>query len=432
MSVSPFPPQGYCINLDRRPDRWKQFDDHKKDPVSCNLFNNTQRLSAVDGRRFQPKLSKTNAGALGCTLSHIHALTLLQKSARHPHEIVMVVEDDVQVLEPIQLQKVVQGWDRLAKARDWHVLTFTASGPIQTQRRQTDDNLGLVHVINAHSTTGYLVRQLSIPHLLQVFHHSAMQLQQGASRRHFALDVAWLELQRKIPFLTFDSMTMTQRMGVSDIEHAVTDYSPLFAHSTLRGNKRIFFVCSYGGSGSKLLCKHLTNYGMTLHIHSRKPPPSLEWVGNNRVVGPQYFEWFNGVPLPPQLAARISVIFIYRNPVRAVLSRYHNPIHRRHVQVPDASVSIEDAVKAQRDLFAIGEFFNNYLTSKRNYKIHFVKYDVLFNKMNELHKTLKLPTPVSNLKRKEKDRDQTHAEALARIYADLTTQMDSMAAIETH
>ena len=44
-------------------------------------------------------------------------------------------------------------------------------------------------------------------------------------------------------------------------------------------NKKTFYVCSYGGSGSKMLCSALRKYGNTKHIHSRKPPEKLEYIG---------------------------------------------------------------------------------------------------------------------------------------------------------
>ena len=37
-------------------------------------------------------------------------------------------------------------------------------------------------------------------------------------------------------------------------------------------DKKIFYVCTYGGSGSKALCNALEEYGTAYHIHSRVPP----------------------------------------------------------------------------------------------------------------------------------------------------------------
>ena len=46
--------------------------------------------------------------------------------------------------------------------------------------------------------------------------------------------------------------------------------------------KKIFYICSYGGSGSSLLFKSLEKYGNAYHIHSRYPPDKLEYVGKLR------------------------------------------------------------------------------------------------------------------------------------------------------
>ena len=64
-------------------------------------------------------------------------------------------------------------------------------------------------------------------------------------------------------------------------------------------NEKCFYVCSYGGSGSKMLCKALNAYGKTKHIHSRKPPNKLEYIGYEN-GGNTYEEWFNGVVIPEE------------------------------------------------------------------------------------------------------------------------------------
>ena len=43
-----------------------------------------------------------------------------------------------------------------------------------------------------------------------------------------------------------------------------------------------FYVCSYGGSGSKMLCRSLRKYGEVYHIHTRYPPDLLEYIGNEK------------------------------------------------------------------------------------------------------------------------------------------------------
>lgn len=51
---------------------------------------------------------------------------------------------------------------------------------------------------------------------------------------------------------------------------------------------RVFYICSYGGSGSKILQRYLDTFGKTFHIHSRFPPNKLCRIGES-----VYHEHFN-------------------------------------------------------------------------------------------------------------------------------------------
>jgi len=39
--------------------------------------------------------------------------------------------------------------------------------------------------------------------------------------------------------------------------------------------RKKFYVCSYGGCGSWMLCHALKKYGKPIHMHSRNPPDKL-------------------------------------------------------------------------------------------------------------------------------------------------------------
>ena len=69
--------------------------------------------------------------------------------------------------------------------------------------------------------------------------------------------------------------------------------------------RKIFYVCSFGGSGSKMLCQALENYDLVLHIHSRCPPNELEYIGIT-----VYEEWFNGIKIPEDEIDNYYVIYI--------------------------------------------------------------------------------------------------------------------------
>jgi hypothetical protein len=143
----------------------------------------------------------------------------------------------------------------------------------------------------------------------------------------------------------------------------------------------IYYVCSFGGCGSTILSKLLKPYGQVKHIHSRKPPFQLEYVG-----GHIYREWFNGINVSnPE---EYKVIYIYRNPVDAILSRFHNPNHLKHIQCQQ--VTIDKVIKEKQDLFGINEFYNNYMNGNTAYPIICVKYEELFEKQALLSEILQI------------------------------------------
>ena len=63
-------------------------------------------------------------------------------------------------------------------------------------------------------------------------------------------------------------------------------------------HNKIFYVCSYGGCGSYMVCDYLRNFGRVYHIHSRFPPNNLSYIGKENTHKPVYDEWFNDAEIP--------------------------------------------------------------------------------------------------------------------------------------
>jgi hypothetical protein len=185
-------------------------------------------------------------------------------------------------------------------------------------------------------------------------------------------------------------------------------------------NKKVFYVCSYGGSGSKMLCSALSKYGITKHIHSRNPPDNLEYIGNDK-GGKTYHEWFNSIVIPEEKLNDYYVIYIYRNPAYALQQRGSNPNHLKHIQV-HPEVTIEDVLTTGKDLFKIREFYDNYTrpNEKRNYKIYCVKYEDIFDKQHELSKLL----GIGKLNLVNKSSRKNSDKKLENIYRNLITEMN--------
>jgi hypothetical protein len=206
---------------------------------------------------------------------------------------------------------------------------------------------------------------------------------------------------------------------------------------------RTFYVCSYGGSGSTMLTKYLRLFGNVEHIHSRNPPDRLTYVGakntNTNTNENTYYEWFNSVPIPQHEIEKYTVIYIYRNPVDSILSRFYMKDHLRHIQCPDENTKVKDVLSRQSDLYQLEQFHSHYITpnKNRNYKIHCIKYENLFDNIAELNRFLKIPDipglyPVKKERNKtpNDDKKKNHAlkvkTALGTIYKKMIDNMQRM------
>jgi hypothetical protein len=192
---------------------------------------------------------------------------------------------------------------------------------------------------------------------------------------------------------------------------------------TMNNIKKTFYVCTYGGCGSKMLCDYLKKFGNTIHVHSRNPPDKLQYIG-----GRVYHEWFNGIEIPEQILDNYYVIYIYKNPIYSIYSRFTNPAHLVHIQ-SDKNIKLNDVLTSKTDLYKIEEFYDNYTTKNenRNYKIYCVKYEGLFDNIPEFNKMFGLENN-ENLypKKNERNHNYQHYDELEKIYCNLLEKMQNM------
>ena len=195
---------------------------------------------------------------------------------------------------------------------------------------------------------------------------------------------------------------------------------------------RIFYVCSYGGCGSKMLCKYLSNFGISVHIHSRNPPNMLEKV-NDR-------EWFQkGDKIPNTDIDKFTVIYIYRDVVKSIISRHwhkknNNSLKKnlRNIETEKKHwyLNNEEFIKSGKDLYGFEEFFNNYLYKKnKNYDIYCVKYEDFFSNIQEFNLTLKIPDNKEKYpicKETKKPFKEDDRKCLVKLYLPLNKKMSNL------
>ena len=166
-------------------------------------------------------------------------------------------------------------------------------------------------------------------------------------------------------------------------------------------SNRVFYVCSFGGSGSTMLTRFLGRYGKCFHVHSRRPPEHLTKIRKTDHF-PFAEEWFSEVPVDDP--RRYTVIFIYRHPSHAQLAKtgakgkpVYNPIHHRNIQVSNpVPESIQDYPEAclttGKELLGYEDFYDNYAVLGRNanYDIVCVDYTRLWENLEEFFLTIRI------------------------------------------
>lgn len=100
----------YCVNLDRRPDRWK-YASAQFEAAGLKV----ERFAAIDSQDFKIEYP-TKPGACGCALSHYF---LIERAKMLGFKTVMIFEDDIE-LKPrfiSELEKCIvelpEDWDML-------------------------------------------------------------------------------------------------------------------------------------------------------------------------------------------------------------------------------------------------------------------------------------------------------------------------------
>jgi hypothetical protein len=180
----------------------------------------------------------------------------------------------------------------------------------------------------------------------------------------------------------------------------------------------IFYVCTYGGSGSTAFCKYLGQFAKRVyHVHSKMPPTTLKQVN-------LFNEHFTEADADPK---NIKCIFLYRDPTAAVLSRFSVKNHLRNIEC-DENVTVAQVAEQKKDLYGINEFFYNYLEAPRNYPVLFVKYEALFTSMDLVHQYLNIPSTlrIDPLVKIETVRESAYEPQLKEVYAPLVSQMQKL------
>ena len=187
----------YCINLDKRKDRWavclQEFKKH-------NL--KVERLPGVVGKIRPPK-SDLSGGRLGCAYSHLGAL---KKAVQHRYSRILVLEDDVQFVDDFTT-KMQERMPHIPK--DFDILYFGGNNP---------------QIIESVNPYVYRIKNVLTLHAYAVTLSFARYMIPKIEPMEDAVDCIYRKYTPDFKCYIFMPYLATQRPDYSDIEERFTDY----------------------------------------------------------------------------------------------------------------------------------------------------------------------------------------------------------------
>jgi GR25 family glycosyltransferase involved in LPS biosynthesis len=194
----------FYINLEHRIDR----NEHVQQQLDTIGLGSVQtRFNAI----------KMSNGAVGCSMSH---LALLKKAVKDRLDHILIVEDDIQFLNP-ELFKTQLNMFLETHGNNWDVILF--AGNNMPPYEQIDDTC--VKVTICQTTTGYLVNGHYIEKLMDNVKTGLYNLLQTPNQHLlYAIDKYWFKLQQLDRWFLITPLTVVQREDYSDIEKKVINY----------------------------------------------------------------------------------------------------------------------------------------------------------------------------------------------------------------
>ena len=191
------------INLEYRVDR-KQHVEKQLNKIGITSF---ERFNAI----------KLPNGRLGCSISHLKCLELAKASG---WDHLLIVEDDIQFLDPSLFQKQLQTF--LSNHKAWDVLLI--GGNVVPPYQPIDSSC--IKVTKCQTTTGYLVRSHYYDTLIENIRAGInLLIKEPGNHISYAIDKYWFQLQEKHSWYLIIPLTIIQREDYSDIEKRPTNYS---------------------------------------------------------------------------------------------------------------------------------------------------------------------------------------------------------------
>lgn len=175
-----------------------------------------------------------NNPALGCTLSH---LKILEHAKSNNLDYVVIVEDDICFTnKPFFLDNFNK---TISSGKNFDVCIL--SGNLIPPHKPFLSDYA-IQVSHSQTTTGYMVKHHYYDTLINNIKTGANLLLRNPSKLNlYAIDMYWLQLQKRDMWIINVPLTVTQMESYSDIEHRDVNYTQLMLNEKKIINGRIYF-----------------------------------------------------------------------------------------------------------------------------------------------------------------------------------------------
>jgi glycosyl transferase family 25 len=196
----------YCINLDRRKDRW---DETLLELSKWELSDSVTRFSAVDGNTL---INDTiiNNGELGILTTHIN---IINEAKEKGYKNILIIEDDIEFTEEIlnleqYMSSVPEDWDMIYFGGNHNKHMGKQINFLNEKIIKLNETYG-IHCVVINNTIYDLILDL-------------------ISIRGKPIDVYYADIQKSYNCYGFNPSIALQRESFSDIQNKNVNYKWLF------------------------------------------------------------------------------------------------------------------------------------------------------------------------------------------------------------
>jgi GR25 family glycosyltransferase involved in LPS biosynthesis len=204
MSLKKYFDQVFCINLDKRKDRWTETVTELK---KWDLFNGVNRFIGIDGSELTYDKTKfrVNSGELGLLKTHIK---LLQIAKTKKYKNILILEDDIEFTEEIKnLEKYMS-----QVPSDWDILYFGGNHNIHEGEKINKINDNVIKCSRTYTTHCIVLRN--------TIYDKCLNLIKGCDK---PVDMYYSDLQKELNVYSLYPSVALQRVSYSDIQNKIED-----------------------------------------------------------------------------------------------------------------------------------------------------------------------------------------------------------------